>query len=80
MKSAVSLALVILAGLLHLGVRLYDVQVRGAADYSYASARQSIRRVQVAGVRGRIRREGDSGHGLPVQRRKESDFRQICRR
>ena len=54
MKSAVSLALVILAGLLHLGVRLYDVQVRGAADYSYASARQSIRRVQVAGVRGRI--------------------------
>ena len=49
-----ALATLVLAGMLHLGARLYDVQVRGAADYSYASARQSIRRVQTAGVRGRI--------------------------
>ena len=50
----VALALLVLAGLLHLGVRLYDVQVRGAASYSYASTRQAVRRVQTAGARGRI--------------------------
>ena len=42
------------AGLLHLGVRLYEVQVESAADYSYASVRQSVRRVRTAGARGRI--------------------------
>ena len=41
-------------GLLHLGVRLHEVQVEAAADYNYASARQSIRRVQTSGMRGRI--------------------------
>ena len=41
-------------GLLHLGVRLHEVQVKTAADYNYASARQSIRRVRTGGVRGRI--------------------------
>ena len=42
------------AGLVHLAVSLRDVQVTGAADYNYASARQSVRRVQTAGLRGRI--------------------------
>ena len=41
-------------GLLHLGVRLHEVQVKTAADYNYASARQSIRRIRTGGVRGRI--------------------------
>ena len=42
------------AGLLHLGARLYEIQVESAADYGYASARQSVRRVRTAGARGRI--------------------------
>ena len=42
------------AGLLHLAVRLHEVQVETAADYNYASARQSVRRVRTGGVRGRI--------------------------
>ena len=41
-------------GLLQLGVRLWKVQVDETADYSYASRRQSVRRVQVGGLRGRI--------------------------
>ena len=41
-------------GLLHLGVRLHEVQVKTAADYNYASARQSIRRIRTGGMRGRI--------------------------
>lgn len=41
-------------GLMHLGSRLREVQVDAAADYSYASDRQSVRRVQTAGQRGRI--------------------------
>jgi len=45
---------VIVLGLLHLGVRLREVQVDEAADYGYASSRQSVRRVQVGGPRGRI--------------------------
>ena len=52
--SCLVLGAVFLAGLVQLGVRLKEVQVDGAADYSYASARQSVRRVQVGGVRGRI--------------------------
>ena len=47
-------AAVFVLGLLHLAVRLRDVQVTDAADYDYAKARQSVRRVQTAGVRGRI--------------------------
>ena len=43
-----------LLGLLHLGVRLREVQVEDVAGYSYASARQSIRRVRTGGLRGRI--------------------------
>jgi len=50
----VVLAAVFLLGLLKLGVRLKEVQVDEAADYSYASARQSVRRIQVGGSRGRI--------------------------
>ena len=45
---------VFVAGLLHLAVRLHEVQVETAADYNYASARQSIRRVRTGGPRGRI--------------------------
>ena len=52
--SCVILAGLFLAGLVQLGVRLKAVQVDGAADYSYASSRQSVRRVQVGGIRGRI--------------------------
>ena len=46
--------MVIIAGLLQVWVRLKEVQVDDAADYNYASARQSVRRVQVGGLRGRI--------------------------
>ena len=45
---------VFVGGILHLGVRLHEVQVETAADYNYASARQSIRRVRTGGMRGRI--------------------------
>ena len=45
------LAAVFVIGLLHLAFRIYEVQVVEAADYGYASARQSIRRVQVGGER-----------------------------
>lgn len=52
--SVCALALAFLVGLLHLGIRLYEIQVETAADYNYASARQSIRRVRTGGMRGRI--------------------------
>ena len=52
--SVIALATVFVVGLLHLGVRLYEIQVETAADYSYASMRQSVRRVRTSGVRGRI--------------------------
>ena len=52
--NVIALALVFLAGLLHLGVRLHEIQVETAADYNYASARQSVRRVRTGGMRGRI--------------------------
>ena len=48
------LAVVFAAGLVHLGLRLKEVQVDEAADYGYASSRQSLRRVRVGGARGRI--------------------------
>ena len=48
------LAVTFAAGLLHVGFRLREVQVDEAADYGYASVRQSIRRVQTGGRRGRI--------------------------
>ena len=41
-------------GLSTLAVRLKEVQVDGAADYNYEKSRQSVRRVQTAGSRGRI--------------------------
>ena len=46
--------IVFAAGLLHLAVRLHEVQVEAAADYNYASVRQSVRRVRTGGIRGRI--------------------------
>ena len=52
--ACLGLAAVIVMGLLHLAFRIHEVQVVEAADYGYASARQSIRRVQVGGERGRI--------------------------
>ena len=48
------LGIAFVCGLLQLGFRLKEVQVDGAADYGYASVRQSVRRVQVGGSRGRI--------------------------
>ena len=47
-------AVVFAAGLARLGMGLRDLQVEDAADYGYANIRQSVRRVQTAGVRGRI--------------------------
>lgn len=41
-------------GLLILAVKLKEVQIEDSADYKYASARQSMRRVQIGGERGRI--------------------------
>ena len=52
--SVLILALVFIVGLLHLGVHLHEIQVETAADYNYASARQSVRRVRIGGMRGRI--------------------------
>ena len=37
-----------------LAVRLKEVQVKDTADYRYAYSRQAVRRVQLAGERGRI--------------------------
>jgi len=47
-------AAVFVVGLIHLAVRLSEVQIDDAADYSFASDRQSVRRIQLAGMRGRI--------------------------
>ena len=47
-------AAVFAAGIVHLAVSLRALQVTSAADYNYASARQSVRRMQTAGLRGRI--------------------------
>ena len=47
-------AVVFTAGLVRLGMGLRELQVEDAADYGYANIRQSVRRVQTAGVRGRI--------------------------
>lgn len=41
-------------GLLALAVNLKEVQIDAAPDYNYEKARQSVRRVQTAGTRGRI--------------------------
>ena len=43
-----------LAGFLVLAVRLAEVQISDSAAYGYANARQSVRRVQTDGPRGRI--------------------------
>jgi len=47
-------AAIFAVGLLTLAAKLREVQVTDAADYNYANARQSIRRVQTAGRRGRM--------------------------
>ncbi|MBR2065720.1 MAG: penicillin-binding protein 2 [Kiritimatiellae bacterium] len=49
-----AVAAAILLGLVFIAVRLKALQVDSAADYGYAEARQSIRRVQTDGLRGRI--------------------------
>ena len=51
-------AVVFASGLVYLAVNLRAVQVTDAADYGYASDRQSVRRVQTAGLRGRILASG----------------------
>ena len=48
------LAVLFAAGLLRLGIKLKEIQVDEAAGYSYANIRQSVRRVQTAGLRGLI--------------------------
>ena len=48
------MAVVFALGLVILGVRLYEVQIESSASFSYAGERQSERRVQTAGGRGRI--------------------------
>jgi penicillin-binding protein 2 len=51
---------VFILGLVFLGVKLKEVQIEDSADYRYANSRQSVRRVQLGGVRGRILdRHGD---------------------
>ena len=52
--SCLLVAVLVAAGLVRLGVKLKEVQVDGAAGYSYANVRQSVRRVQTAGLRGRM--------------------------
>ena len=52
--SVLVLALAFVVGLLHLGVHLHKIQVETAADYNYASVRQSVRRVRTGGMRGCI--------------------------
>lgn len=51
-----------LVGFLVLAVRLASVQITDSAHYSYTNARQSVRRVQVGGERGRIL----DRHGRPL--------------
>ncbi len=48
------LAVFVLVALVHLAVNLRSVQVDGAAEYAYDGTRQSVRRVQTAGIRGRL--------------------------
>jgi penicillin-binding protein 2 len=45
---------VFIAGLVVLAVHLKEVQVDAASGYNYKKVRQSVRRVQTAGMRGRI--------------------------
>ena len=47
-------AVAFLLGILVLAVKLKEVQVTDSAAYGYANARQSVRRVQTSGARGRI--------------------------
>ena len=47
-------AILFAAGLVVLAINLWDVQVEDSAGYSYESSRQSERRVQTVGDRGRI--------------------------
>ena len=52
--SCLMLAVLFAAGLVHLGVHLKEVQIDEAAVYMHINVQQSERRVQTAGVRGRI--------------------------
>lgn len=45
---------IFIVGLLVLAVNLKEVQIDAAPGYNYEKARQSVRRVQTAGMRGRI--------------------------
>jgi penicillin-binding protein 2 len=48
------LASIFIVALAVLTTRLKEVQIDDAADYNYAKSRQSVRRVQLGGIRGRI--------------------------
>ena len=60
--AAGTVALAVFLGFVSLAVRLKDVQVTNAAQYGYDKDRQSVRRVQTDGVRGRIL----DRHGNPL--------------
>ena len=60
-------AVAFILGLATLALKLKEVQVEDVADYNYANALQSVRRVQTAGTRGRILDR--NGRLLAVNRR-----------
>ena len=63
-------AVTFVAGLVRLGMELKEIQIDDAAGYSYANIRQSVRRVQTAGLRGRIL--GRHGEVLAANRKSVS--------
>ena len=63
-------AAIFVVGLAVLALKLREVQVVDVADYNYANARQSVRRVQTDGSRGRILDR--AGRPLAVNRKSVS--------
>ena len=52
--SVIGVGVIFIALLTVLGVRLHEVQMESSSDLKYLGSRQSVRRVQTAGIRGRI--------------------------
>ena len=52
--SVIGVGVMFIALLTVLGVRLHEVQMESSSDLKYLGSRQSVRRVQTAGIRGRI--------------------------
>ena len=69
-------AAIFVIGLAILAFRLREVQVVDVADYNYANARQSVRRVQTDGSRGRILDR--DGRPLAANRRSVSIVCDAC--